>query len=117
MRNIETIPVDKQKFIDILKKKGQTLQTAGDKIGRGTGYFSKRLSKYNSIVTTDAIALESIFGIKREQYIATEDEPEKTETKQTNVKVEIDYNKLQKTIYEAVYSAMINADRVIRESR
>ena len=118
MRKFDTVTVDKEKFIAVLEKKGETLLSAGNKIGRAQGYFSKRLSRYNAINTTDAIALEAVLGIKRKDYEQVEkEEPKPVTTQSTEVKVEIDYDKLQKTIYEAVYGAMINADNAIRESR
>ena len=90
-------------------EKGLSLTEASDAIGRSHSYLSHKLSD-GVLNVSDAILLESMFGIKRCEYEVNNSVCEEAEDEETVEEVVgIDYDKLYQTIYSAVVAGVTKA--------
>ncbi len=102
-----------------LKKRGLERCDASEQMGRTRSYLSKKLS-YGTFSPTDAMMFDLLFNIKRESYELKEEKAEQEQVveeqpaqevpmvaqpHEITVTLEVDYDKLHKTIYSAVYEA------------
>lgn len=67
MKRSDTLPVDYAKLKRALEKKGETIGTAGNKMGHNKTYLIKETCK-GDIRRPVAITVEALFGIKPEDY-------------------------------------------------
>lgn len=100
-----------------LKKRGLERCDASEQMGRTRSYLSKKLSQ-GTFSPTDEMMFDILFNIKRESYELKDEKAEQVvdaqpaqevpmvaQPQEITVTLEIDYDKLYKTIYSAVYEA------------
>lgn len=100
-----------------LKKRGLERCDASEQMGRTRSYLSKKLSQ-GVFSPTDEMMFDMLFNIKRDSYELKEEKEEQVVNEQPaqevpmvaqpqeiTVTLEVDYEKLHKTIYDAVYEA------------
>ena len=108
------VKVDVDKFHDIFKKRGLTMKEASLTCGLPPSYFSNHTAKNGELAKSAVILLEKVYNIKPEAYAIFEPEPEveaKKEKEQIVIQkgMEIDYDRLYKTIYKATYDGTMKA--------
>lgn len=102
------VKVDNAKFRAIFAKKGITLRDASIECGFTPSYFSNQTSKTSMIAKSAAMLLESVYGIKPEDY-APDTIEKKAEQIVIQKSAEIDFNRLYQTIYKATYDGTMKA--------
>lgn len=117
---IDRVKVDRKRFDKIVRELGLTKSGISDGIGRSKNYINNCILE-GAFPRHAVIALESVFGIKQEDYEAKEHTaakmadclfPPKEEIPQT---VELGWTQLYKVIYLAAYDALRkNAKEVCR---
>ena len=105
---IKTIKIDGQKLKLLIAAKGMNQREASEAIGNGRSFISSACG-YGTMSLKAALAIEAILGIKRSDFEIVEpeitEESEPTENASNLPPDGIDYDKLYKTIYAAVYNA------------
>ena len=97
----KTVAVDKTRFDDAIKRRGLIAYKMSIDMGYGKSNLGMAV-KSGHFTATQAVLLESLFGIKPEEYEPMAEEPVKTEAT-------IDMNELYKTVYTAVFNAVKQA--------
>lgn len=121
---IDRVKVDRKRFDKIVRELGLTKSGISDGIGRSKNYINNCILE-GAFPRHAVIALESVFGIKQEDYEAKEPTEVKTadcfflaqgmDESEMQPKVELDWMQLYNTIYSAVYEALRkNAKEVCR---
>lgn len=109
---IKTIKIDGEKLKLLLRANGLTQREASERIGNG-GSFISSACRYGTMSLKAALAIEAILGIKRSDFEIADPEitekPEPTENASNLPSDSIDYDKLYRTIYTAVYNATKDA--------
>ena len=110
----EMYPVDKAKLYRLLEKRNLTAKEVSIELGYSR-FFLSNCAGRGVINTPSAKMLEKLFNIRPEDYAP---DPTETETPQIleemrEVRDLIDYDRLERAIYAAVYQAIkaIEADR------
>lgn len=107
MKRNNMMPIDPERLRNELKKRGLSIGGAGIEIGYSANYMNNNLSRKN-ISHAGIVAMEKVFNLKYDDYKPIQEAP--TDYAFRDV-VEapadpIDYDRLYKTIYAAVYEAM-----------
>lgn len=109
---IKTIKIDGQKLKLLIAAKGMNQREASEKIGNGRSFISSACG-YGCMSLKAALAIEAILGIKRSDFEIVEpeiaEEPEHIENAPILASDGIDYDRLYKIIYAAVYNATKDA--------
>ena len=103
--NMNTIPINGDKLRAEIYKRNYSLSSAGAEIGFSENFFVKNC-KLNRLSQSHIIVIEKVLGIPFEAYKATP-EPELPNVK--TVPAPLDYERLYKVIYSAVYEAVKKA--------
>lgn len=109
---IKTIKIDGQKLKLLIAAKGMNQREASEAIGNGRSFISSAC-RYGTMSLKAALAIEAILGIKRSDFEIVEpeitEEPEPVKIAPILASDGIDFDKLYKTIYTAVYNATKDA--------
>ena len=103
MPKCKMVEIDKNKLIKALKKRGSNRQKASLEMGRCAEYLSQ-MSNQGSMSYASALMLENVLNIKPEEYCITNEEEREVKT-QTSFNMDEFFERLDKTIYSAVYNA------------
>ena len=95
------VKVNKDRLYDEIRAKGLTITGASKEMGFGKSTLGMAATQ-GYITYTQALLLEKMWNIKREDYEIVEEKPEEENPKETT----LDMDKLYRTIYSAVFNAM-----------
>lgn len=114
MSRTATFQIDTSKLMHEINVRNLSLSQVDRDTGRCITYTSRALRR-GKMAVTQAILLERMYGIKRDDYELVEPEPVVVvePPKDTDKPCVLDYDKLYNTIYAAVYAALrMNADEM-----
>ena len=113
---MKVIEIDRSRWIEALRMVGLTQIKLSKELGLSDNYISSTIAQQNGLPYMVANYVEKIYGIKPETYAPVSAEREEAQYRADNLELiisrsldayqPIDYERLYKVIYSAVFEAM-----------